>query len=66
MMPAHADQETRAMDAAVCVQRGLIARPMPQGDILGFSPPLCLTTDEAERIVEITTAAVDAVAAEIG
>ncbi len=39
---------------------------MPHGDILGFAPPLCLTTDEAERIVGITTAAVEDVAAEIG
>jgi L-2,4-diaminobutyrate transaminase len=52
--------------AAACVQRGLIARPMPHGDILGFAPPLSLTTAEAERIVEITRDAVDAVAAEIG
>ena len=55
----------QAPGAPACVRRGLIARPMPHGNILGFAPPLCLTKDEAERIVEFTTAAVDAVAAEI-
>ncbi len=55
----------QAPGAAACVQRGLIARPMPHGNIVGFAPPLCLTKDEAERIVGFTTAAVDAVAAEI-
>jgi L-2,4-diaminobutyrate transaminase len=34
---------------------------MPQGDILGFAPPLCLTRDEADIIVRETAAAVDEV-----
>ncbi|WP_181706522.1 aspartate aminotransferase family protein [Chthonobacter rhizosphaerae] len=38
--------------------RGLIARAMPHGDILGFAPPLVLTRDEADMIVEIAEAAV--------
>ena len=29
--------------AAALLARGVIARAMPQGDILGFAPPLCLT-----------------------
>jgi L-2,4-diaminobutyrate transaminase len=48
--------------AAAAVEQGLIARAMPQGDILGFAPPLCLTRDEADRIVAMTKAAVEAVA----
>ncbi|WP_265500807.1 aspartate aminotransferase family protein [Paracoccus beibuensis] len=39
---------------AAMLKRGVIARAMPQGDILGFAPPLCLTRDEADRIVEVT------------
>ena len=31
---------------------------MPQGDILGFAPPLCLTRDEADAITQAVTAAV--------
>jgi len=36
--------------AAALMKRGVIARAMPQGDILGFAPPLCLNRDEAEII----------------
>jgi L-2,4-diaminobutyrate transaminase len=39
-------------------QDRVIARAMPQGDILGFAPPLCLTRQEADRIVEATLRAV--------
>lgn len=51
--------------SAACMERGLIARAMPQGDILGFAPPLCLTLDEAAEIVRIAKEAVDAVAKEL-
>ncbi len=44
--------------AAALLRRGVIARAMPQGDILGFAPPLCLTRDEADQIVEKTVEAV--------
>ena len=36
----------------------MIARAMPQGDILGFAPPLCLTREEADTIVSVTRDAV--------
>ncbi|MCG6110881.1 MAG: aspartate aminotransferase family protein [Paracoccus sp.] len=39
---------------AAMLKRGVIARAMPQGDILGFAPPLCLTREEADRIVDVT------------
>ncbi|MCL5776088.1 aspartate aminotransferase family protein [Limibaculum sp. FT325] len=44
--------------AAAMLRRGVIARAMPQGDIIGFAPPFCLTEDEAGRIVEATAGAV--------
>jgi L-2,4-diaminobutyrate transaminase len=47
------------------VERGVIARAMPQGDILGFAPPLCLTKEEADIVVERTADAVKAVFAGI-
>ncbi len=34
---------------------------MPQGDILGFAPPLCLSREEADTIVSATREAVDEV-----
>jgi L-2,4-diaminobutyrate transaminase len=40
---------------------GVIARAMPQGDIIGFAPPLCLTEAEADIVVEKTAAAVKSV-----
>ena len=51
--------------AAAAFERGLIARGMPQGDILGFAPPLCISRDEIDQVIAITKQAVDAVAAEL-
>lgn len=48
--------------AAAMLERGVIARAMPQGDIIGFAPPLCLTRDEADAIVAAARGAVEAVA----
>lgn len=45
---------------AEIARRGVIARPMPQSDIVGFAPPLCLTKDEADRIVQATRDAMEA------
>ncbi|MCG5486969.1 MAG: aspartate aminotransferase family protein [Sinorhizobium meliloti] len=41
--------------------RGLIARAMPHGDILGFAPPLVTTREEVDEIVSIAEKAVRAV-----
>ena len=48
---------------AALLERGVIARAMPQGDILGFAPPLCLTREEADTIVAATKEAVESVTA---
>ncbi|WP_323770877.1 aspartate aminotransferase family protein [Antarctobacter sp.] len=55
-----ADRETRTyFDAgdkvgprisAALLSKGVIARAMPQGDILGFAPPFCLTRAEADEV----------------
>jgi len=47
--------------AGALAKRGVIARAMPQGDILGFAPPLCLTRAEADEIVGRTGEAVEEV-----
>ncbi|MGI3164636.1 aspartate aminotransferase family protein [Pseudooceanicola sp. 200-1SW] len=44
--------------AAELASMGVIGRAMPQGDILGFAPPLCLTREEADTIVATTAKAV--------
>ncbi|MDO5603566.1 MAG: aspartate aminotransferase family protein [Paracoccus sp. (in: a-proteobacteria)] len=43
---------------AAMARRGVIARAMPQGDIIGFAPPLCLSAAEADIIVATTAEAV--------
>lgn len=47
-----------ARTAAELLDQGVIARVMPQGDILGFAPPLCLTREEADEIVGKTAQAI--------
>ncbi len=42
-------------------KRGVIARAMPQGEIIGFAPPLCLTKGEADTIVSVARDSIDAV-----
>ena len=44
--------------AAALLKEGVIGRAMPQGDILGFAPPLVLSRDEAATIVAATAKAV--------
>jgi len=47
--------------AAALLETGVIGRAMPQGDILGFAPPLCLTREEADKIVRATVGAIESV-----
>ena len=44
--------------AAALLGHGVIGRAMPQGDILGFAPPFCLTRAEADEVVEKTAKAI--------
>ncbi len=48
--------------SAALLGRKVIARAMPQGDILGFAPPLCLSREEADAIVSATVSALKDVA----
>ena len=47
--------------AAALLEQGVIARAMPQGDILGFAPPFCLTREEADEVAAKTANAVKSV-----
>jgi len=51
--------------ATALAASGVIGRAMPQGDILGFAPPLCLTREEADTIVAKTADAVKSVLASL-
>jgi L-2,4-diaminobutyrate transaminase len=48
---------------AALLERGVIGRAMPQGDILGFAPPLCLTKEEADIVAAAAKDAVESVTA---
>nr|WP_255218999.1 aminotransferase class III-fold pyridoxal phosphate-dependent enzyme [Paraburkholderia kururiensis] len=51
--------------SAAALQRGLIARAMPNGDILGFAPPLIASRADVDEIVQLAKAAVDDVAEQV-
>jgi L-2,4-diaminobutyrate transaminase len=53
--------KTAGAVAAAMAARGVIARAMPQGDIIGFAPPLCLDRAEADRIVAVAREAIEEV-----
>ncbi|MEL6801648.1 MAG: aminotransferase class III-fold pyridoxal phosphate-dependent enzyme [Pseudomonadota bacterium] len=38
---------------------GVMARAMPEGNIVGLAPPLCITTEEVDQVVEALGQAVD-------
>lgn len=44
--------------AASLLSKGVIARAMPQSDVLGFSPPFCLTKEEADIVARSTGEAI--------
>lgn len=51
--------------AAAALDENLIARAMPQGDILGFAPPLVTSRDEIDEIVARAQRAVDRITDEL-
>jgi L-2,4-diaminobutyrate transaminase len=55
------DKVGPTISATLLAQDKVIARAMPQGDILGFAPPFCLTREEADTVVAATLRAVTTV-----
>ena len=47
--------------SAAMASRNVIARAMPQGDIIGFAPPLCITPAEVDQVVSVCKEAVSEV-----
>jgi L-2,4-diaminobutyrate transaminase len=47
-----ADEKIAYQINSALMARGVISRAMPQGDILGFAPPFCLSHAEADEIAE--------------
>ena len=51
--------------SALCLDEGVLARPMPVNDIVGLAPPLILTREDADLIVGMVGRAVDRATAEL-
>ena len=56
-----ADKIGPQVSGAMLAGSRVIARAMPQGDIIGFAPPFCLARAEADQIVAATVKAVNEV-----
>jgi len=56
-----ADKIGPRIAAKLLEQDSIIARAMPQGDILGFAPPFCLSSEQVDQIVTATMRAVKSV-----
>jgi len=56
-----ADRKIGYALAAAVAGRNVIVRAMPEGDILGLAPPLCITRDEVDTVVTAITEAVSEV-----
>ena len=56
-----ADKIGAQISGKLLEQDKIIARAMPQGDILGFAPPFCLSREEADQIVAGTVRAVKSI-----
>ena len=50
---------------ALLERHKVIGRAMPQGDILGFAPPLCLSREESDTIVAAAKDAIETVVAKL-
>lgn len=53
-----ADKIGPKLSAKMLEQSNVIARAMPQGDILGYAPPFCITHEEVDQVVQATVRAV--------
>lgn len=47
--------------AAACIEEGVIARAMPQGDMLGLAPPLIIAREEIDDVIARMARAVERV-----
>lgn len=56
-----ASETIGAKISLACGDRGLIARAMPHGDILGFAPPLIITPQDIDEVADIVRDAVASV-----
>ena len=50
--PFEATQKVSQQVAARCLEDGLIVRALPVGHVVALSPPLCITREQVDRVVD--------------
>ena len=50
--PFDATQKVAQQVAARCLEDGLIVRALPVGHVIALSPPLCITREQVDRVVD--------------
>jgi L-2,4-diaminobutyrate transaminase len=58
-VPFEPELQVGVRAAAALLENGVIGRPMPHADTLGYAPPLIITKQEVDVIVDATAKAVD-------
>ncbi|RWI83854.1 MAG: aminotransferase class III-fold pyridoxal phosphate-dependent enzyme [Mesorhizobium sp.] len=58
-IPFEPELQVGVRTAAALLENGVIGRAMPHGDILGYAPPLIITREEVDVIVDATAKSVD-------
>ena len=51
--------------AQACLNEGIIVRPLPDGDMIAFAPPLIVTQEDLDEIIERTRRAFDKLCKEL-
>ena len=63
--PFEATQKVSQQVAARCLEDGLIVRALPVGHVVALSPPLCITREQVDRVVDGLDRAIRAVGDEL-
>jgi L-2,4-diaminobutyrate transaminase len=63
--PLDATLKVSQQVAARCLEDGLIVRALPVGHVIALSPPLCITRDQVDRVVDGLARAIGAVGDEL-
>ncbi len=57
--PLDASTKAAMSTVAAMAERGVIARAMPESQVIGYAPPLCLSTEEADTIISVTRESIE-------
>jgi L-2,4-diaminobutyrate transaminase len=63
--PFEATQKVSQQVAARCLEDGVIVRALPVGHVVALAPPLCITREQVDRVVECLDRGIRAVADEL-